>query len=381
MNKLFIIVGLTFFISCKTQQINENIRGVWIFESEVNDLYLNDTSQFFVHQYPIIYDFKEDGDLVFKNYPKKDTIYSWLQKTDTILTINGLDYTIHSLNQDSITLIDYNRADTYWLTFKRPKEIFIDYSKTEIEKILLSNIWSTDDTLSRKWATRFEYFPNNIMIYRYRIFDINLNDSADNLQLERWGVAEYKDYYFIINYTDMYGNGNFESINQIIDINPNSYTISDSNVNDKKAGFHSIMEGVNNEQELKKIKGKWISYNSENRTYGKYIPEQKIEYGRIGLFQGDLHMTFKEKTISLKIDALEPMIYHDWQLSKDGKTLLLEYHFDGSESGGIQFEYATILELNDTKLKIRLFNNRYYTGKEKPSQYILNLVQEFERVE
>jgi hypothetical protein len=378
MNRLFIIVILTFFVSCKTQKINESIRGVWVFESEVNDLYLNDTSGFYVNQYPIIYDFKEDGDLIFKNYPNQDTIYNWFQQADTILTINGLDYTIYSLNQDSITLIDYNRADTYWLTFKRPKETFLEYSKTEIEKILLSNIWSTDDTLNRKWATRFEYLPNDILIYRYRIFDRNLSDSTDNLQLEKWGIAQYRDYHFLYNYNDTYGNGLFQSINQIIDINPHSYTVLESYGKDKKAGFHSIMKGASNEEALKKMKGEWVSYNSANRTYGKYIPEQDIEYGRVALFEGDLHMTFDKKIVSMKIEALEPLIYNYWHLSKDGKTLLLEHHLDGA---GILIEYANILELNDTKLKIRLFDNRFYTGKETPNQYILNLIQEFERVE
>lgn len=380
MNKFFIIVGVTFFISCKTQQINENICGVWIFESEVNDLYLNDTSQFFVHQYPIIYDFKEDGDLVFKHYPKKDTTYSWLQKTDTILTINGLDYTIHSFNQDSITLIDYNRADTYWLIFKRTKETFIDYSKTEIEKILLSNIWSTDDTLNRKWATRFEYFPNNIMIYRYRIFDRNLNESADNLQLERWGVAKYKEYFFLYNYSDFYGNGNLSKVNQITDISPNSYTISGSNSKSNSISFHSKKIGTNNHDKLITLKGNWISHNSESKTYGKFIPEQEIENGQVALFEGDLHLTLKEDILSLKVGDIEPWEYN-WQISKDGKTLVLEYPIDEAETKGIKFEYVDILELNDSKLKIRLFNNSLYTGLKSPNRYLLNLIQEFEKVE
>lgn len=381
MNRLFIIAVLIFITSCKTQKINESIRGVWVFESEVNDLYLNDTSEFYVRNYPIIFDFKEHGELIIKNYgfnKDKDSTFSWFQKSDSILTIDSLDYTLNSLNKDSLTLIDYNRADTYWLTFKRPKETSLDYSKTEIEKILLSNIWSTDDSLNRKWATQFEYFPNNVMIYRYKIFDRNISDFTDNLQIERWGVAQYKDYYFLYNYNDTYGNGSFESINQILNINPQSYSVRDPYGRDKKAGFHSIMEGVNNEIELKEIQGKWISNNSANRTYGKYIPDEEIEYGRIALFEGDLYMTFDEKEASMKIEALEPLLYNDWQLSKDGKTLLLEHHLDGAE---ILIEYANILEQTDKKLKIRLFNNRFYTGKGTPNQYILNLIQEFEKVE
>ena len=381
MNKLIIFLGLIFLFSCKGQRINDKIQGVWIFDNRINNLYLNDTSGFFGHQYPIIYDFKENGELIFKNYGYKDTIFNWGLKSDTILTFDSLDYSIYTLNQDSIILIDYNRADTFWLTLKRPKEIKLDYNKTEIENILLSNIWSIDDTLNQIWATHFEYFDNKTMIYRYKMFDRNFNDSTDNLQLETWGVAEYKDYYFLYSYHDMMlGNGNFDRINQVIDINPNSYTISDSYGINKEVEFHSILKGSNNQNELNKLIRNWTSHNSESRAYGKYIPNRAIEHGRVALFEGDLQMLIKEKTLTLKIDTLEPLVYN-WQISKDGKTLILEYYIDEPERKGIHVEYADILELTETKMKIRLFDNNFYTGLEKPNRYILNLIQEFERNE
>jgi hypothetical protein len=361
--------------------MNDKIQGVWIFDSKINNLYLNDTSGFFGHQYPIIYDFKENGELVLKNYGCKDTIFNWFIKSDSILTIDSLDYSIYSLNQDSISLIDYNRADTFWLTYKRPKEIKLDFNKSEIENILLSNIWSIDDTLNQDWATHFEYFDNKTMIYRYNIFDRNYNDSTDNLQLETWGIAEYKDYYFLYSYHDMMlGNGNFDRINQVIDINPNSYTILDSYGINKEVKFHSILKGSDNQNELNRLIGNWTSHNSESRTYGKYIPNQAIEHGRVALFEGDLQMLINEKTLTLKIDTLEPLVYN-WQISKDGKTLVLEYHIDEPERKGIHVEYADILELTESKLTIRLFDNNYYTGLEKPNRYLLNMIQEFEKVE
>ncbi len=381
MNRLIIFFGLILLISCKTQRIENEIRGVWIFDNKINNLYLNDTSGFFGSQYPIIYDFKENGELVFKNYGYKDTIFNWFVKSDTILSIDSLDYSIYSLNQDSISLIDYNAVDTFWLTFKRPKEIKLDYNKTEIENILLSNIWSIDDTLNQGWATHFEYFDNKTMIYRYKIFDRNLNDTTDNLQLETWGVAKYKDYYLLYNYKDMLlGNGFMDRINQIIDINQTSYTISDSYSKNKKVKFVSKKNRFDNNEKLGNLKGNWISNNSKDKTYGRYIPNRAIEHGRIALFEGDLNLSVKEKIISFKIDTLEPLEY-SWQLSKDGKTLILEYHIDEPERKGIHVDYVDILELTDAKLKIRLFDNNYYTGLEKPNSYLLNMIQEFEKVE
>jgi len=368
-------------ISCKTQKIKNEIRGIWIFDNKINNLYLNDTSGFFGYQYPIIYDFKENGELVLKNYGYKDTIFNWGLKSDTILTFDSLDYSIYTLNQDSIVLIDYNRADTFWLTLKRPKKIKLDYNKTEIENILLSNIWSIDDSSNQNWATHFEYFDNKTMIYRYKIFDRNLNDSTDNLQLETWGIAEYKGYYFLYSYHDMMlDNGNFDRINQVIDITPNSYTISGTYGTNKEVKFHSISKDSNNQNELNKLIGNWTSHNSESRTYGKYIPNRVIEHGRVALFEGDLQMLIKEKTLTLKIDTLEPKVYN-WQISKDGKTLILEYYIDEPERQGIHVEYADILELTETKMKIRLFDNNFYTGLEKPNRYMLNLIQVFEKNE
>lgn len=381
MNRLIIFIGLILLISCKTLKIKNEIYGVWIFDNRINNLYLNDTSGFYGSQYPIIYDFKNNGDLVFNNYKYKDTIFNWFLKSDTVLTIDSLDYSIYSLNQDSIRLIDYNAVDTFWLTLKKPKNIKLDYNKPEIENILLSNIWSIDDTANQNWATHFEYFDNKTMIYRYKIFDRNFNDSTDNLQLETWGVAEYKGYYFLYSYLDMmHGNGNIDRINQIIDINQTSYVITDSYNTKNETRFIVKSLNSNYEDRIGKLKGKWKSFNSKSNTYGKYIPNRAIEYGHIALFEGDLSLSVKENTISFKIETLEPIEYN-WQLSKDGKILILDYHIDEPERKGIHVEYADILELTDTKLRIRLFDNNYYTGLEKPNSYLLNLIQEFEKVE
>ena len=177
MKKFIIFFGFIFLFSCKGQRINNKIQGVWVFDKKINNLYLNDTSGVLSYQEPILYDFKKTGKLIVKNYGYKDTIFNWFIKSDSILTIDSLDYTIHSLNQNRIILIDYNAADTFWLIFNRPKQVKLKYNKNEIENILLSNIWSINDSLNQEWATHFEYFDNKTMIYRYKHFEKNFNDT------------------------------------------------------------------------------------------------------------------------------------------------------------------------------------------------------------
>lgn len=381
MNRLIILLGLVFFFSCEEQVGRDKIEGVWVFDHKINNLHLKDTSGSFGQQYPVVYDFKENGQLVFKNYGYRDTVLNWVMKSDSILTIDSLDYFIYSLNQGSLSLIDYNSADTFWLTLKRPKEIKLDYSKAEIEKILLANVWSIDDAEKQEWAQHFEYFDNQTMIYRYPVFDRNLNDSTDNLLLETWGVAKYKDYYFLYSYNDIVlGNGSFAKINQIIEIDPGAYTVAGLHGKNEEVSFHSIIKSSNNQEQLEKIRGSWISHNTASKTYGEYPPLQEMKAGRVALFEGDLQMSIQEKTLTFKIDTLEPLVYA-WQLSKDRQTLMLEYNLDEPERKGIHVEYADVLELTETKMKIRLFDNNFYTGLEKPSRYLLNLVQEFEKVE
>lgn len=387
---LFGLVSLILFSCQKKENVKDKIYGVWIFESNINNLYLNDTSGFPGEQYPLIYDFKENGDLVIKNYGDiysynsiiyNDTIFKWFLKSDSILTIDSLDYSIYSINNDSISLIDYNPVDTFWLNYKRPIKTKIDYSKKDIENILLSKIWSIEDSTNQEWEIYFEYFDNQTMIYRNRIFDRNFEDTADILQLETWGVAEYKGYFFLYSYMDMsHGNGNINRINQLIDVSPTSYTLLTSYCPIEKTKFVVKRQIDDNTEAIQRIKGNWISYNSKDKTYGKYIAKSAIESGWIVQYDGSMQLKLGDKKLILQIDTLKQFEYN-WKLSKDARVLILEYYIEEPGRQGIHVEFADILELTDNKLKIRLFNNYFNTGQDKPYGYILNLIQEFERSE
>jgi hypothetical protein len=380
MNKLYLLLSLLLFLSCHTKHRGDEIIGVWIFDNQVNDLYLNDTSGIFRQQYPIIFDFRDVGMLVRKNYGYRDTTLNWSINSDTILTMGNVEYFIQSLNKDSINLRYRNDVDTYLLTLTRPNEVKLSYSKDNIEKILLTNIWTIDDTLNNNWASHFEYFNNGTMLYRYKMSNPDLSDIKDNIQLETWGVAEYSGYYFLYSYNDMaFGNGVLDRINQIIDINDTSYVISDTRCNTGKTKFTIKRLNSQHNTNCFKIKGDWKSYNSRNNDYGTNIPKRAIKLGRMALYEGILELEIQEKTLKFKINGTEPLEYN-WQLSKDGRILVLEQEINDPDRKGIAVTYADILELTDNKLKVYLFYNSYNTKKDKPQTYILNTIQEFKKV-
>jgi len=213
------------------------------------------------------------------------------------------------------------------------------------------------------------------------MFDRNFEDTLDNLQLETWGIAEYKNYFFLYGYMDMMlGNGNIDRINQIVDISPKEYTIT-STIDGKTSEINYVSKRQKDirPSTIENLKGNWISKNSKEKTYGKYVSKRAIENGMITLLEDNLLLNITDSQLSFKIDTLDPKKYN-WQLSLDSKTLVLEYQIDEPERKGVHVAYADILELNDSNMKIRLFENNFYTGLKKPERYVLNLIQDFERV-
>lgn len=381
MRKIVVLYGLIIltFFSCKNENVKDKIIGVW-YSSNINTLYspfiYEDSSRFFHQSFPVVYDFKENGDLLLKRFRGNDTIFKWSLKSDTIVTINRLDFHISYLSNDSISLIFMDNHSYSEFSYIRPKETQILQTQSEIEKILLSSIWTTNDTAYKKIRGHFEFMDNQTMIYRYKN-DVEYDSiSPDNLQLETWGVAKYKNYAFLYNYIDMkIGNGNITSCDQIIDIDSASFTIFTSF---PKSETKYIQKKIpDNKDAIKKIHGNWTSMNTKKKSYG-YYSEKLIKRGFHALYEGKLHLKISKDSLTLKIHDFDPLTY-TWQLSKDGRILILEYRIDEPDRKGIHVEYADILELTDNKLSIRLFNNQYYTGK--PQRYLLNMIQEFEKMD
>lgn len=385
MRKSVIISGLIIisFFSCKSENVKERIAGIWFSENSINTLISNDNSHdselYFYQSFPVIYDFNENGDLYMKNFRGNDSIFKWSLKSESILTINKLDFHINYLSHDSIEIIYKDKHNYKEFCYIRPKEIQIKQAKSEIEKILLSNIWTTNDSAYKDIREHFEFFDNQTMIYRYK-FDAKYDSiSPDNLQLETWGIAKYKDYAFLYNFRDKkLVNGYIDAINQIVDINDTTFTLLTS-YHKKTETKYIRKKTPDNKEAIKKIYGNWTSMNTKKKSYGNF-PKYILETGRVELYEGKLNMTITSDSLSFRIHDLNPMT-RNWQLSKDGKILVFEYKIDEPERKGIHVEFADILELTDRKLKIRLLDNYFYTGLNKPQEYMLNLIQVFEKVD
>jgi hypothetical protein len=288
-NRFFIITFALFLIGCASynNRIENNfIEGIWVFESEINNLYIKDTSSNFKHQRPIIFDFKKNNNLTIKKYGIKDTTLNvkWFLKSDSILKIDSLEYKIYELKKNKLNIIDFNRADTFWLNFKKPRKIKIEYTKNQIENILLSNIWKTKGRSENLEYNNFEFFKNKSMVYRYKM---EKKDSIEYLQNENWGIAQYKNYFFLYNYPDYFlGKGNWEQINQILEISPDFFSLEEDNNKIYENNFYRKIENKKNIN----ILGNWKSKNSKTKNYGEYISENQIKNGNSKLFEGELNL-------------------------------------------------------------------------------------------
>jgi hypothetical protein len=380
-NSFFIITFALFLIGCASHnnKIENNfIEGIWVFESEINNLHINDTSAY-IHEKTIIFDFKKNHNLTIKSYGIKDTTLhkKWFFKSDSVLKIDSLDYTIHELKKNKLTIVDFNRADTYWLNFKKPKKTKIKYNKKQIEKILLSNIWKTKDRTENRGYNYFEFFENKTMVYRY---NRNETDSIEYLHNENWGIAEYKNYFFLYNYPDYFlGNGIWEQINQILEISPNFFSLEkDYNNKIYDNNFFAEIEIKNNVR--KNILGNWKSENSKNKNYGEFISKTNIKNGDTKLFEGELNLEITKEFIEFRIDSIN-MGKYKWQIGKGYKTLLMEKKYEGEISEGSFIVLADIIENNQKEFKLHLFENSFLTGFEKPRFIIVNKIQTFKKSE
>ena len=378
-NRFFIITFALFLIGCASynNRIENNfIEGIWVFESEINNLYIKDTSSNFKHQRPIIFDFKKNNNLTIKKYGIKDTTLNvkWFLKSDSILKIDSLEYKIYELKKNKLNIIDFNRADTFWLNFKKPRKIKIEYTKNQIENILLSNIWKTKGRSENLEYNNFEFFKNKSMVYRYKM---EKKDSIEYLQNENWGIAQYKNYFFLYNYPDYFlGKGNWEQINQILEISPDFFSLEEDNNKIYENNFYRKIENKKNIN----ILGNWKSKNSKTKNYGEYISENQIKNGNSKLFEGELNLIVSNEFIEFKIDTLVLGKYK-WKIGKDNKTLLMERKYEGEISKGSFIYLADIIERNENKFKLHLFENQFLTGFEKPRSIIVNKIQTFEKNE
>lgn len=207
--------------------------------------------------------------------------------------------------------MNYNPVDTFWIVYKRPQPTTINLSESEIKGILVMNAWSSTED-DREWDKNVQYFDNNTQMFRYPVEDLNLGDSTNNLQIENFGVGKYQNYYFLYNYPDWeIGNGNIESINQLLNIEPTQFSLiefGNGTSNEVSYISKSFDSGAYDETKLNLI-GRWNSINSDQKSYGKYISRGAIESGGLELFDGIL-------TFDLRTDGTGQILLNDKDYAK-----------------------------------------------------------------
>lgn len=378
--KILLILIILIIQSCERKDLSDSIYGVWIFDREIRNQFLNNEDGYLGIQYPIIYDFKKNGSLVMKNYLIKDTTFSlhWTITNDSILTVDDIEYIIHGINEDSISLIRIKDSDSIWRIYRRPMDIKIEVNERMIFKILTSNIWTAEDLKEYSWANHFEYFKNGTMVYRNKFFDRILQDSTENLQLENWAIAKYDNYYFLYGIDDPFRNrGNFDYFNQIVSINNTSFSLQENYEGTSREMKFKAKKPIENWEVLhENMIGIWNSKNSNNRTYGKYGPDRLFKSGILALFEGNLIFEIDSDKLIYRLESLNPRLCN-WTLGKDAKTLILEYSTENGPINDTYFECINILNLTDSRMKVRLFDYSFETDLEKPKEYYLNLMQEF----
>ena len=211
------------------------------------------------------------------------------------------------------------------------------------------------------------------MVYRYKM---EKKDSIEYLQNENWGIAEYKNYFFLYNYTDFFlGKGNWAQIIQILKISPEKFSLEDNKNKIYENNFYR-------QNEYKKdinILGNWKSKNSKGKNYGEFISKKDIKNGDTNLFEGELNVEINKEFIEFRIDSIN-MGKYKWQIGKDNKTLLMEKKYEGETTNGSFIILADIIENNEKEFKLHLFENQFLTGFEKPRLIIVNKIQKFEKI-
>jgi hypothetical protein len=376
MKKIAALFGFVSLLLLTSQCTPDHpIQGVWIPKASYD--YGN-----------TLYDFQANGSLKIHDVTITigDSIKPWKVVNDSTLTIGDKLYTYKMNDPNHLEFVEQDDfAQHSMVKLRRPQKTNITKSKEEIEQILLSKIWSIQDTSIVYWETHLEYFDNQTMVYRYQLLnkdfvDSEPIDSLDNLHLESWKIDHYKDYYFLHFYRNtLLGNGGSLSFHQVLDIENETYTLSDSRAQPYRFTYISKLYTPAPNQE-KAILGKWQSWNSKDKRYRKYPDQYQIKKGYTKLYEGPLYMNIEPKSIQFALDTLRPD-KATWQIGKDGRTLLLEYQIDEPDRVGIHVDYADIVDVSENTMKLRLYYNVFFAASEKPRRIYVNQLQEFQKME
>ena len=372
-NRLIILLIVIAFVGCKSGQNITPISGVWKMEKYINSKYVDEVDSY-GEQFPILYDFKSNGELQKIILGFKDTTFSFRQIDNSTITVQGLPTIIQEHN-DSVLILKYiEHNDTMLAFFKKPLNVIPNVDTETIKSKLISNRW-TVDTSKHYLMNDFELFESGVGIFRCKL------EEGTNLQEELWGVEEYDgQIYFYLKSNIELGNGNINLMYQIIDYSSDRIVVDDHYFNQ----MLSFNIQPYNEEEYKKkresIVGKWQSKNDTSKEYWKYISEKRIKSGRTERFEGVVEYNILEDgTIQLKVGENE-VENARWTLSKDCNVLLIEYEIEDDYIKGKHYEYCDILELTENNLNVKLYDYVYHKNIDNHMIY-LNIFQNFKKDE
>lgn len=364
---LFLLTTILFY-GCK--QPKHNIQGVWI----PANFDMDNT----------IYHFKENGTLLLRNVTviPNDSYTTWKIVNDSILDIGNENFRYQMSSMDSVNFIKVNASggDSFG-ELVRARKTNITQNKEEIENILLSNIWSKPDSTQFEWDTHFEFFDNETMVYRYdyimdSLYKPHPIDTLGNLQLEAWKIDAYDDYFFLNVYYNLpLSNGNINISYQLLDIDKNSYEVF---LPGRKEGNlkYVAKKNIQFKDLNKEILGTWTAHSSQDEFYSKNLYQDMLNSGEDHLYEGPVKMMIDSEHINFQIDTLQPYKWN-WQVNKDGRILLMETKVNEPPYSGIHVEPVDILQFSKNKMKLRLFNNSFYTGSKNPRRVFINQALEF----
>ncbi len=330
-NYLLLVFAVFTLLSCTKK--NSELIGIWI--GDGSNYFNPDTTQIvntsLQQGLPILLDFKNNKDLTLKVFGRTSYDLEWDVVNDSILKVNDVKYKIISSSKDCITLELNYCAESINYNIYRINDTKIEQDSTLVIKNICSSIWSSLISYPAKvkslhFGDHLEYFGNNIRLSKYLVADRdNPADSTINLQVDRWAVGKYKDYYFISDcWHQLAGSSPFSGILfQINEINDSVFKIYRPQIkSDKNVVYYGHKSQVMLEEMKKGLVGLWKSENGKGKSYGGRLPKMMIERGIVEKYEGDLFYRFDKdnlKQYGYKTDTLNS----NWYLNNDGTVLFL----------------------------------------------------------
>ena len=374
------------FSSCQRSDLKEEIAGVWICPWQF--FFNPDTIKFDSPYYPnspFLLDFKNKNELTLKIFGDSTYNFKYSLHNDSIIRVDENDLYILSIINDTLTLI--YETDTSKL-YRINTPILLD--SVSVFNILCTNIWS--DTNLHPQEIRIlgsedyiEYLPAGIRIKKYQFEKGNSHESDINIELWRWALDKYNDYYFLFDCLHQLGGTlPYDNIHQITEISDSILKYFGPHYYPPCELSYYGFQPLNKAESIKqKLLGEWVSENSTNKSYGNYIPKRLIKSGITSLYEGPFYYKITKDSL-LQYGINTAKLTSNWFLNKDETILFYDFEMISNyESGQMrehQFELSEIKRFSDSSFTIVLYLSLIPSGTIKPIEYYLNLKQDFVKI-